>query len=410
LSNLQQTDRMLHHFSVLFFIYKSKTNSKGYAPIFCRATLDGVRKQFSTGSTIKEQHWNNANQRYKGISEDAKLVNDNLKTIDQKLHDAYNLVVKEKEIFFIDDIYNRFNGSDKEFKTLLQAFEYHNKKMKTLIGKDYVQATYDKFVVIQTHVTDFIRHQYNRPDYPLFEIKLNFLTDLDYYLKTEKNQNQNTINKVIERVKKVMKIAVGNGWVTNDPFLLYQKKKYTKEVVFLSNQELKKLEAHKFAQERLAVVRDCFIFSCYTGLAYNEAVMLSKEHLQLDEGGTLWIDMIRQKTQRPIAVPILPKALRLIKKYGYPDNNGVLLPVISNQKMNSYLKEIAEVIGINKVLTHHIARKTFASTVLLNNDIPLEIVSFLLGHSKTSTTELHYAKIVKENVMSHISNLNKKLL
>ena len=134
---------MLHHFSVLFFIYKSKTNSKGYAPIFCRATLDGVRKQFSTGSTIKEQHWNNANQRYKGISEDAKLVNDNLKTIDQKLHDAYNLVVKEKEIFFIDDIYNRFNGSDKEYKTLLQAFEYHNKKMKTLIGKDYVQATYD---------------------------------------------------------------------------------------------------------------------------------------------------------------------------------------------------------------------------------------------------------------------------
>jgi len=391
---------MLHHFSVLFFIYKSKTN---------RATLDGVRKQFSTGNTIKEQHWNNANQRYKGISEDAKLVNDNLKTIDQKLHDAYNLVVKEKEIFFIDDIYNRFNGSDKEFKTLLQAFEYHNKKMKTLIGKDYVQATYDKFVVIQTHVTDFIRHQYNRPDYPLFEIKLNFLTDLDYYLKTEKNQNQNTINKVIERVKKVMKIAVGNGWVTNDPFLLYQKKKYTKEVVFLSNQELKKLEAHKFAQERLAVVRDCFIFSCYTGLAYNEAAILTKQHIQLDETGTLWIDMVRQKTQRPITVPMLPKALRLIKKYGYPDNNGLLLPVISNQKMNSYLKEIAEVIGINKVLTHHIARKTFASTVLLNNDIPLEIVSFLLGHSKTSTTELHYAKIVKENVMSHIGKLNNRL-
>jgi len=264
--------------------------------------------------------------------------------------------------------------------------------------------------VIQTHVTDFIRHQYNRPDYPLCEIKLNFLTDLDYYLKTEKNQNQNTINKVIERVKKVMKVAVGNGWVTNDPFLLYQKKKYTKEVVFLSNQELKKLEAHKFAQDRLSVVRDCFIFSCYTGLAYNEAAMLSKEHLQLDEGGTLWIDMIRQKTQRPIAVPILPKALRLIKKYGYPDCTGALLPVISNQKMNSYLKEIAEVIGIKKILTHHIARKTFASTVLLNNDIPLEIVSFLLGHSKTSTTELHYAKIVKENVMGHIDKLNKKLL
>jgi len=400
---------MLHHFSVLFFIYKSKTNNKGYSPIFCRVTLDGVRKQFSTGSTIKEQQWNNNTQRYKGISDDARLVNDNLKTIEQKLHDAYNLIVKEKELFFIDDIYNRFTGSDKEYKTLLQAFEYHNKKMKALVGKDYVKATHDKFVVIQSHIADFIRHQYNRPDYPLFEIKLNFLSDLDYYLKTEKNQNQNTINKLVERVKKVMKIAVGNGWIATDPFLLYQKKKYIKEVVFLTNQELKKLEKHKFAQERLGVVRDCFIFSCYTGLAYNEAATLSREHLQLDESGTLWIDMIRQKTKRPIAVPLLPKALRLIKSYGYPDNSGLLLPIISNQKMNSYLKEIAEIVGINKVLTHHIARKTFASTVLLNNDIPLEIVSFLLGHSKTETTELHYAKIVRENVMHHINDLNKKL-
>ena len=200
---------MLHHFSILFFIYKSKANKKGEMPIFCRVTLDGNRKQFATGSSIKEPNWSVKNQRCKGLSKEANLINTNLETIEQKLNVAYNDIVKANEIFYIDDIYNRFSGNNKEYKTLIQAFDYHNKKMKTLVGKDYVQATYDKFVVIQTHVTDFIKHQYSKPDYPLYELKLNFLSDLDYYLKVVKGQNQNTINKVIERVKKVIKIAVG---------------------------------------------------------------------------------------------------------------------------------------------------------------------------------------------------------
>lgn len=399
---------MLHHFSILFFIYKSKVNRKGEMPIFCRVTLDSVRKQFATGNNVHEAQWNNRIQRLKGSLPQVKLINTNIETIEHKLKTAYSEILKEKETFFIDDIYNRFTGSDKEHQTLLQAFEYHNKRMKALIGKEYVQATYDKFVVIENHVRKFIKHRYNRPDFPLMEIRLNFLSDLDYYLKVEENQNQNTINKVIERVKKVIKIAVGNGWLTADPFILYQKKKYVKEVVFLSASELKKLENHKFIQERLGAVRDCFIFSCYTGLAYNEASILSDEHLQPSEDGFTWIDMIRQKTQKPVIVPLLPKAMEILKQYGYP-KKGLLLPVISNQKMNSYLKEIGPIVGISKILTHHIARKTYATTVLMNNDIPIEIVSFLLGHSKTSTTELHYAKVVKDTVIRHIKKLKKKL-
>lgn len=400
---------MVHSFHILFFLYRSKSNEKGTSPIFCRLTLNQKRKQFSTGHSAKESNWNSQSQRYRGISPEARHINLNLDEIRTKLLNSFNELLKEKESFLVDDVFNRFTGSDIMYKTLLQVFEYHNDNMEKLIGKDYVQATYDKFVVIQSHVESFLREQYNVRDYPLSSIKLVFLTDLDHYLKTVKGQNQNTINKVIERVKKVMKIAVGNGWLTSDPFLLYQKKKYTKEVVFLNSQELKKLETHKFAQERLAAVRDCFIFSCYTGLAYNEAAILRKEHLQIDETGTLWIDMVRQKTQRPINVPMLPQAINLIRKYGYPNNEGLLLPLISNQKINSYLKEIAEIIGFNKVLTHHVARKTFASTVLLSNDIPIEIVSFLLGHSKTTTTEQHYAKVVKESVLRHVTKLSKQI-
>lgn len=405
---LLTTGVMLHHFSILFFLYKSKANKKGDMPIFCRVTLDGVRKQFTTGNNIKESNWNVKNQRCKGMSQESILINKTVELIEQKLNKAYGELFSEKETFFIDDIYNRFTGADKEHQTLLQIFDYHNKKMKALIGKDYVQATYDKFLVIEGHVKRFVKHQYNRPDLPLQELKLNFLSDMDYYLKVVENHNQNTINKVIERVKKVIKIAVGNGWLAFDPFMLYQKKKFVKDVVFLTAAELKKFETYKFVQERLKVVRDCFIFSCYTGLAYNEAALLSDEHLQPAEDGFIWIEMIRQKTQRPVIVPVLPKALKILKKYGYP-KKGLLLPVISNQKMNSYLKEIGNIVGINKVLTHHIARKTYASTVLMNNDIPIEIVSFLLGHSKTTTTEQHYAKVAKESVVRHMKILGEKL-
>ena len=319
---------------MLFFLYKSKANSNGTAPIFCRLTLETKRKQFSTGLYVKEQSWNAQTQKVKGVSEDAQNVNTILSTIKLKITRAYNDLLKEREYFIVDEVYNRYTGSDKECKTLLQVFDFHNEKMKALIGKDYVKATHDKFVVIQSHVRDFIQSHYKCKDIPLSQIKLNLISDLDHYLKVHKKHNQNTINKTIERLKKVIKVAVGNGWLSSDPFILYQKRKYVKEVVFLTDVELELLEQYQFAQDRLAIVRDCFIFSCYTGLAYNEALLLAREHLQLDKNGMLWIDMIRQKTQRPFSVPLLPRALSLLTRYGYPNNTGNLLPLISNHKMN----------------------------------------------------------------------------
>ena len=229
---------MTHNFHILYFLCKSKLNQKGQSPIFCRITFDSNRKQFSTGHFVNTSSWNSKLQHYKGNSKEAQRVNENFTLIKQKLYKAFNDVSKEKDILFIDDIYNRFSGTDKEYKTLLQAFEYHNQKMESLIGKEYVQATYGKFVVIQTHIKEFIRYNYNKSDYALFDLKLNFLADLDYYLKIQKSLNQNTINKLIERVKKVVKIALGDGWISSDPFILYHRKSFTKEVVFLSNSEL----------------------------------------------------------------------------------------------------------------------------------------------------------------------------
>jgi len=188
--------------------------------------------------------------------------------------------------------------------------------------------------------------------------------------------------------------------------MLFKSKKVTKEIVFLSVDELKQFEAHEFRQPRLQLVQDCFIFSCYTGLAYNELKRLSKKHIVIGFDGQLWIEMIREKTQREISIPLLPKAKELIVKYD-DANAEVIFPLVSNQRYNSYLKEMATIIGIEKRLITHTARKTFASTVLLYNDVPIEIVSKLLGHSTIAVTEASYGKVIKKKVSDEVFRLNK---
>ncbi len=240
---------------------------------------------------------------------------------------------------------------------------------------------------------------------PLTKLKLQFLEDYDYYMKVEKGKKQITINKEIQRLKKLIKVAVAEGYLDKDPFLLYRSRGVNKEIVFLSVDELKQLETYEFSQPRLQQVKDWFIFSCYAGLAYNELNRLSKKHIIKGFDGKLWIEMIREKTQKNISVPLLPKGNQLIDKYA-DFNSEEVFNVCSNQRYNSYLKEIASILGINKRLTTHTARKTFASTVLLYNDVPMEIVSESLVHSSISITEDSYGKVVKRKVSEQLKTLN----
>jgi len=202
-------------------------------------------------------------------------------------------------------------------------------------------------------------------------------------------------------------VTVFTGLCNKDPFMLHKPKRVTKSVVFLSQKELEKIENHKFHQSRLELVRDLFIFCCYTGLAYNEMNNLKKNHIIDGFDGNKWIQMKRQKTGKDISVPLLPKAAEIIEKYTL--ESEYVLPKLSNQRINSYLKEIAVIIGIEKRITHHTARKTFASTVLLYNNVPMEIVSELLGHSSISITEDYYGKVVQKKVSDEINKLVKHI-
>ncbi len=293
---------------------------------------------------------------------------------------------------------------------LMEVFNLHNLRMKKLTGIEYTQSTYSKFIEAKNHTANFIKFQYKKNDMLLESIKPNFLTDFDYYLKTEKGHKQITINKSIQRVRKVIKLALAEGFLQKGPFILYKPKKYEKKISYLTSKEQKVLEKHKFAQTRLEQVRDMFVFCCYTGLTYAEMSNLTKEHLSQGFDRLQWIDMYKQKTKSKVSVPLLPKASEILLKYKVAEAyTERLLPVISNQKFNSYLKEIAVIVRINKRLTHHIARKTFATTVLLYNDVPMEIVSELLGHSSIKITQGHYAKVVQKKVSEHVVKLSKKL-
>ncbi|MDY3521062.1 site-specific integrase [Riemerella anatipestifer] len=395
---------------ILFLISATRINKKGLVPIICRITYYGKRKPFSTGLFINPKHWDSKQQKTKPPNEENTFVNTQLSLIKQKINQAFLFLQVQEKDFEVEDIYLQYIGEPiKEDKTILKLFQEHNDKMEKLIGKEYSIGTLWKFKQSFELLKGFIKFQFKKNDYPFKNLDLQFVQDYEFYLKTEKNLAPATTNKAIQRFRKIIKIAISQGILDKDPFMDYKVKHIKKQIVYLTTEELSKLENYHFKAERLQQVADMFVFCCYTGLAYNEMANLEEKHIIKGFDGNNWIKMIREKTQKQISIPLLPKSSEILVKYQSKVKNDKLLPLLSNQKFNAYLKEIADIVGIDKNLTHHIARKTFATTVLLYNDVPMEIVSELLGHSKISVTQEHYAKVVQKKVSEQMQILQKKL-
>lgn len=398
-----------HKLNILFVLRKNKTRKDGKAPLICRLTYLQKRKQFASGQFVNPRNWNSKKQE--AVPPDkSKYINSQLSLISQKLNQAFLLLQFKGEEFNVEDIYRQFKGEKTNSETtILDAFDYHINKMQKLVGIEVKQVSVDKFTQTLEHIKSFLKFTFKKKDYFLKDLKLNFINEFEYYLKTEKGFMPNTVYKTIQRLRRVVRVSVSADFIKSDPFVFHKIKKPKKQVVYLDQTELKNLEEHRFTQDRLEQVKDLFIFCCYTGLAFQEMTNLKSKNITKGFDGNLWIEMNRQKTNKQIAIPLLPKPLSILKKYeDTPMDKKGLLPLISNQKFNSYLKEIAEIVGIEKNLTHHIARKTFATTVLLYNDVPMEIVSELLGHSKMSITQDHYGKIVKKKVSEQMKKLLAK--
>jgi integrase len=390
--------------SILYLLYKSKTNSTGKCPIRCRVTFNKNRKEFSTGLFINPKNWNSKQQFVEPPEPDSDIINSQLSLIKTKINRAFLMLQVKEESFNVEDIYSLYKGVKTQKKySVVEYFEKHLNKLKTLVGIDIKQVTWNKFNYIKKDVKSFIKWQFKTNDYPLKKLELQFLKDFEYYLKVEKKQKQITINKSLQRFRSVVRTAVAENYLDKEPFLLYKTKTVRTEVVFLSSEELELLEEHEFTQPRLQFIKDLFVFSCYTGLPYRELMNLEQSNIGKGFDGNLWINMKREKTSKALSIPLLPKALELLDKY--KSDEAYIFHRISNQRYNSYLKEIAVIVGIDKRLTTHMARRTFASTVLLFNDVPMEIVSELLGHSSIKVTQDSYGKVVQKKISQEIKRL-----
>ncbi len=393
--------------SILFYVKRAKANSAGQIPIYLRLTVDGARLEFSVKRYVSPEKWSTAQNRMKGNSEESRTINTFLDIMKSRVYEIQKNLIHEGKEVKAESIKKILLGIDERKRMLIPIFKEHNNRMEALVGKEYAKGTLTRYKTCLSHTEEFLKWKFNVSDIEITEIDHAFISDFEFFLRTEKSCANNSAVKYIKNFGKIIRICLANKWITYDPFLCYDSKFVEVQRQFLDENELFALANKEFEIERIAQVRDIFLFSCYTGLAYIDTRNLKRENIGVGIEGNKWIFTSRQKTKTASNIPLLPKAEEIIEKYKeHPQCviKGNLLPVLSNQKMNSYLKEIADLCGIKKELTFHIARHTFATTVTLSNGVSIESVSKMLGHKSIKTTQ-HYAKILDKKVSEDMLGL-----
>jgi integrase len=398
-------------FSVYFYLKKHRTNNDGEIPIYLRISVNAQRAEMSMHLSIDEKSWNAGSGRAIGSTKKMKDINAFLESTRSTMFEHYKYfreIGKPLSAAAIKNAYLGIVEEEDKGKKVLEMFQEHNDKVKTLENIDYSPETVERYETSLKHTRDFIKQKYNRDDLYLTELNHEFITDYEIYFKTVRKCSHNTTLKYIKNFKKIVRLAITNGHLTRDPFSNFKMRLKKVDRGFLGDEELDILINKKLSTKRLEQVRDCFVFSCFTGLAHSDLKRLSREHIVIGTDGGMWIKINRKKTDNLSTIPILDVTQKIINKYKedpYCLANNVVLPVNSNQKMNAYLKEIADLCGIEKNFTSHLARHTFATTVTLNNDVPIETVSKMLGHSSINMTRT-YARLLDKKVGKDMKHLN----
>lgn len=394
-------------FNILFFIKKSKLLKNETAPIYMRVTINGKRSEISIKRSVLPKSWDTTRNKAKGNSTDSQNLNNYLNSVRGQMYGHHQTLQEDSKYITPKMLTNAFLGLGEKQWSLVELFQDHNENMKQLIGKEYSPLTYERYQAALKHIKIFCKTQYHNEDFLLSEVNHKFITSFEFYLKTTAKCQHNSAMKHIKALKKVVLIALANDYLRKDPFANYKITQKSSERDCLTQKEIQKLIEKDFSIERIEIVRDLFVFQCYTGLAYKDLEKLSKNHITIGIDGYKWIIINRTKTGSECRIPILPHAENVLRKY---KNNPchqlkqTLLPVPSNQKMNAYLKEVADLCGINKKLHTHLARHTYATTVTLSKGVPMETVSKLLGHKKIATTQI-YAKVLDSKISQDMAFL-----
>jgi len=376
-------------FSMLFWLKQSKAKN-GEAPLYVRITVNGKRAEISLKRKIKIKNWNTNKNRVKGTNQEVRTINEHLNQVQKGIIQAKNELNLENKFITSPAIKSRYLKEDEQNHTLNDIIKYHNEDMINKLK----WGTQKNYFTTQKYILKF--EKFLREYQPL---------------NHQKKMGNNSVMKHIERFRKMITLSFKLEWIERDPFINFKSKFEKVERGYLTEIELETIEEKQFLIPRLQLVKDLFIFSCYCGLSYIDVINLTEENINFGIDGELWIIKKREKTNKLLRIPILPKARVLIDKYKTSPKsviNGTIFPKISNQKLNSYLKEIADVCSIQKNLTFHLARHTFATTITLTNGVPIETVSQLLGHSRISTTQI-YAKVIERKVSHDMNKLRVNL-
>ncbi|PWS33388.1 recombinase [Pedobacter paludis] len=403
---------MKTNLSVLYFLKKPKKFEPGIACfIYLRITVDGKRAEMATNRTCNLERWNSKAGKVTGSRQDDKILNSYLEKVKAEVNALYTkLTLEEKEIT-AESLKNLFLGKEGKQYTILDALDIHNSRMRALVAKgEYAIGTMKRFEVLRRHLIAYLESSYGESDFKVKKIDYQFLEGFDFYLRTVKDNGNNTASKHLKNFGKIIRLCLNWKWIQHDPFRGYKLKTAPVHRDYLTPDELDRMVTLKITQEYLSKVLDFFLFSCFTGLSYIDVKHLKLTDIALGVDGEKWIFIHREKTDIRVAVPLLPIAEQILSKYAdHPAcvNEGRALPLTSNQKINEYLVDVAKLAGINKILGNRIAKRTFGTTVTLMNDVPIESVSKMLGHTNIRTTQL-YAKILDDKVGRDMAGLRKK--
>lgn len=391
-------------FTILFVAQKGKLKANGKAPILARVTVNGEMVHLATRLDVEPERWSGKDCRCPGKSAEDKYINEMLDNFRNVIKNKYNELFFKGEKITASRLKSILTSQDSEgMKKLLALFDEYNEDYKKLVGKETTHKTYTRYVLCRRRLAEFMASK-KMNDVLLTDINKKFIDDFFSYLRTNDGKNGHNYHmKMIQRFRTVFNVAKNNGWVQTDPFASFKMSMEQTHRQCLTIEELTTLMQKELVSERLASIRDIFVFSCYTGLSYIDVKELQKADI-IEHDGKLWIDRNRIKTGNVFNVPLLDIPLAILEKYADMSSKGRLLTIPANQKVNDYLKEIAAMCGIEKPLTFHIARHTFATTVTLENGVPLETVQKMLGHKTIRTTQI-YAKMTKRRIGNDMSLL-----
>lgn len=400
-------------FRVLFFLKKTRLLKNGEASVCMRITVNGTRVENNIRKSIAPALWSQAKEMARGKSRRACDLNSYIEEARIRLYQIFCELEQQNRPVTARLLQELFFGQEKpeEVRTLLGTMQEHNDQCRALVGTDYALITVRRYESCRRYLAELIRQRYGKEDLPLAEVNGELVRAFAFYLKTEKGCQQNTVIRYMKCLKKITNLARANDWMAKDPFLgiRFHEKEVVRE--FLTMDELQTIYRKEFPLERLTLVRDVFIFAAFTGLAFIDVQQLAPEHIVRDNNGNLWIRKPRQKTKNMCNIPLLDIPQEILRKYAdHPTcrKKGVLLPVPCNQKMNSYLKEIADICMIRKNLTTHCARHSYATSVCLANGVSLENVAKMLGHSNIKMTQ-HYARVLDSSILRDMMQVERAI-